>query len=77
MSPANLFRFGPNNYKILFIVAGLASYKRLRWRDERQCNNQLDKRHKKGGMLILSAGSGNVMAQLAVSAPQWSGWHQQ
>jgi hypothetical protein len=73
---ANQFHLGPNDYKVLSIViaAGLASYTQLRWHDERQFNNQPDKRHKRGVMLVVLAGIGGAMAQLVMSAPQWSGW---
>ncbi len=64
---------GPNNYKVLFIATGLTLYTQLRWHDERQCNNQPDKRHKRGSILIVLAGSDGTMAQLVVSAPQWLG----
>ncbi len=71
---ANPFHLGLNDYKVLFIAAGLAWYIQLRWHDERQCNNHPDKRHKRGMMLVILAGSDSATSQLAVSALQWSGW---
>jgi hypothetical protein len=73
---ANQFSLEPNDYKVLLIVAGLVLYMQLHQHDERQGNNQPDKRHKMGAMLVILAGSGGAMAQLAVSAPQWLGWQQ-
>jgi hypothetical protein len=49
---ANQFHLGSNDYKVLVIAAGLASYTRLRWHDERQHGNQPNKRHKRGAMLV-------------------------
>ncbi len=69
---ANQFRLGPNDYKVLFIIAGLESYKQLHQRDERQCNNQPKKRYERGAMLVLLARNGSTIAQLVVSAR--NGW---
>jgi hypothetical protein len=66
-----------NDDEVFLIVAGLASYMQLRWRDERQCNNQPVKRHKMGAELVVSAESGGTMAQLVVSASQLLKWQQQ
>jgi hypothetical protein len=48
---ANQFCFGPEDYyEVLLIVARLALYTQLRQHGERQCNNQPDKRHKRGAV---------------------------
>jgi hypothetical protein len=66
---ANQFCLEPNDYKVLLILTSMALYTRLCWRDERQRDNQLDNRQERGMMLVVLAGSGGMMAQLAVSSP--------